>query len=82
MPEYKHISDSKLAQIRNIINDDALAALDVMRDCAELAGVVSKQDYSDIMCENLRTIQDKCKNNKLHCVEVSGVKFPAVNCNY
>jgi len=33
--EYKHINDCDLADIRNIINDNPLIALDIMRDCAE-----------------------------------------------
>lgn len=75
------LTDYELAQLRNILADNPHRALCALRECAELAGLVSKADYSRIMCVPLRTVQYACKQGKLEGQVISGEFFPAVNCN-
>lgn len=77
----KILTDYELAQLRNILADDPHRALDALRECAELAGLVSKADYSRIMNVPLRTVQHSCSKGKLAALNISGELFPAVNCN-
>jgi hypothetical protein len=79
MAEYKNISDSDLAQIRNIIDDNPLIALDILHDCAELIGAISVSEYSHILGVPKRTVQDRCKKDNITCVEIGNVKFPCIN---
>ena len=48
MGEYRNISDYEIAQVRNIIGDDYLKAIDVLHDCAEMVGVCSSNECSEI----------------------------------
>jgi len=79
--EFKHINNNDIAQIRKIINNNPLIALDVMRDCAEITGLTSKSEYSKVLDVPIRTVQDGCKKDKIISLDIDGDKFPCINCN-
>jgi len=79
--EFKHINNNDIAQIRKIINNNPLIALDVMRDCAEITGLTSKSEYSKVLDVPIRTVQDGCKKGNIASLDINGDKFPCVNCN-
>lgn len=77
--DIQKVNNIKLAQVRRIIGDDVDFAMIALRDCAELVGLVDKSEYCKIIGENKRTVQQKCKDNKIECIEISGIKYPCVN---
>lgn len=75
------LDEFEIAELRNFIRNDPNIALEILRECAEVAGLVSKTDYSHILGVPIRTVQHGCKSGKIKGLNISGDIIPCVNCN-
>lgn len=66
-------------QTKNIHNLDVATVLEIMHECAERLGIVSVEEYSDIMCIPRRTIYSKIHKKEILFFEIGMHKFPAIN---
>lgn len=79
MAQYENISDEDLAQIRNIIGDDCLKAIDVLHDCASMVGACSPEECEQVIGTPKRTIQYQVQKKNRVVVKIGNVKFPCIN---
>ena len=66
-------------QIENINKLDAETCLQIMHECAERLGVVSVEEYEQVMHMPRRTIYAKMDKTQIPYFEISGHKFPIIN---
>lgn len=69
------------AQIANIHKFDSKTLLQIMHECAEALGLVSVDEYCDIMGTNKRTTYQHIKDGKLKYFEISNHKYLIINEN-
>lgn len=70
------LTDKQIAAIHKL---DAQTALQTMHECAERLGLVTVEEYSNIMGEGKRTVYQAIKDKKKMHFELSGHVFPAIN---
>lgn len=70
------LTKSIIAQLSNLNKDEVLT---IAKECNEVLGVCSANDYSEIMCESRRTVYDKISKGKIKHIVISGQKFPCIN---
>lgn len=75
--ENKYITE--LAQIRNIVGDNAELMLFLLREHADELGVVSISEYAELLNIPKRTVQYRVSKGIIKSIEVGGVKFPCIN---
>jgi Fe-S cluster biogenesis protein NfuA len=79
MAQFKNISDEDIAQIRNIIGDNYLKAIDVLHDCASMVGACSPEECESVTGTPKRTIQYQVKKENRVFVKIGNSKFPCIN---
>ena len=66
-------------QIINIQNLDADTCIEIMHECAERLGVVTVDQYADILCLKRRTVYANLEHGYIKHVVIAGKKFPCIN---
>lgn len=66
-------------QRANIHKLDANTCIEIMHECAERLGVVTVDDYADILCVNRRTTYANLERGSIKYVVIGGKKFPCIN---
>jgi hypothetical protein len=72
------ISEQQKNNINQLPVDDLCT---IVQECIEALGIVSVQEYSEIMCRNKRTVYDDLAKGKILCIEIGGTKYPCINAN-
>lgn len=67
------------SQKTNINRLDAQTCIEVMHECAERLGLVSVEDYMNIVGTKRRTIYDQMNNGKIIKFNIGKHKFPCIN---
>ena len=75
------LDEFELAELRNFIRNDPDIALEILRECAGIAGLASKSEYSHVMNIPIRTVQYGCKHGNIKGLSISDDVFPCINCN-
>jgi len=70
------ITDRQLENLNKLPKEDILV---IMHECAEILGMVSIKDYSNIMGMPRRTIYDHITFEKIKTFQISEHKFPLIN---
>lgn len=66
-------------QINAIHKLDSDTLLEVLQECAEALGLVSIDEYCEIMYIKKRNLYYKLENNYIKYFEIGGHKYPIIN---
>lgn len=70
------ITDKQIANIQNL---DSQAVLEIMHECAERLGLVTVEEYSQIIGVGKRKVYQDIKDKKKMHFEISGHVFAVIN---